>query len=352
MPAFLIIVFGAAIGHAPWIGYVIILAIAGVICFPAFLDQYFGLTKNLPRILIAIALFPSLIFSMAVFISEERDISEEKQATGLETVSKPVNGNATPAVRAAAPTLVDPAMAARNLASSAVQPVKKASPEKLSWSGDYFKNDTSRIVLAVTSNCTAYFVNKKTAGTSKENLAFTDSYIDVPILPGESRKYRPDFKFNGSRDDVDNGLTRCELTDVKYAEFDADLPIHISLSSKKSDHYGDYKATATLTNRSARELFVKKLKLACVIINDRERTDEEYADAIKHGNYQMEGRAYNAYYYDNLIAKPYSSSGETKIVMPAGGSEEVRLYKVGGMFSSDSELGVGDFTKHQCWVPD
>ncbi len=97
---------------------------------------------------------------------------------------------------------------------------------------------------------------------------------------------------------------------------------------------------------------MKKLKLACVIINDRERTDEEYADAIKHGNYQMEGRAYNAYYYDNLIAKPYSSSGETKIVMPAGGSEEVRLYKVGGMFSSDSELGVGDFTKHQCWVPD
>jgi len=344
VPSSIIIVLGGAIGHAPWLGVGIIIIIAGVIGFPASLDYFFGSTRNFSRILLAISLFPSLIFASALFISNEKIAPAGDQAPERKAVSEKTSNAPVPAVAAVAP--------APKLPSHETQPAQNAKKETLSWASNFLKNETSRVVLELTAHCTAYFNNKKVATTTKSTLDFTDSAVGVPVLPAESRKYKPTFKFDGSRDDVNDSLTQCELKNIKYAEPDEDVPISISLSSKKSAYYGDHKAVATLVNQSTRKLSIKKLKMACVIRNDRALTDEEMLNAMKSGVYADDDMVHISSYYDNLIAKPLSSNGDTRVDIPVGSSEEVRLYKAGGMFSSDEELGIGTFTAYKCWVPD
>lgn len=338
VPAFAVVMVGGLAGHPAWLGYALVAMLAAVILFPRLLDCYFGATRHFPRLLLALALLPSMALTGIVFSSAGKHVDAPAQPVGRRA-------DAAPANRAAAP-------AATPLAAERVAPPAPAKAETLSWSANYLKNDTSRVVLGLTSTCTAYFGNGKVAATAETTVDFTDSAVGVPVLPGESRKLRPAFSFKGSRDDVDDSRTRCDIGKVTYAEHDEDLPVSITLASKKSAYYGDYRAMATIANQSAKELNIKKLKLACVIRNDRGLTDEEMLASIKSGVYAEDDMSHVAYYYDKLVAKPFSSNDETQLKIPAGGSEQVRLYKTGGMFSSDEELGLGDFSKYQCWVPD
>ena len=323
----LLVLFYGLLDHAPWFGYAAMACMAGIIGFPSLFKDFWGVTKNFPRILIVISLLPALLFSWILFISDSA-----KKAP----VSPPAPA---PAPVVAAPVAAKPA------------PAKKQ--EAISWAHNMLVNETSRVLLGATLSCNEYYVNKKEADSVKSAIDFTTDTMNVPLLPGESRAYAPPFKVGGNRDDVDPSLRQCVVSKVKFADEDDSVPIEIRLSTKRNKHYGNYNTVAALQNTSNKPLVVSKLRLACVIVKDRQRTDEENLHAIQYGIYDGNTNVHSGFYYPDLIARPYASEGETRLEIPANGTLDVRLYRKGGLFSSDEELStVTEFTGQKCWIPD
>jgi hypothetical protein len=173
-------------------------------------------------------------------------------------------------------------------------------------------------------------------------------------VPGESRKFVPEFDFSGNKEDIAKELTVCKISAPKLAELNpGKLPMTIALGVKEEKYSGD-KVVATLTNQSAKPMTISALEIACVVRQDRNMTDEEMMSQMKYGNYTEDDLVHMSRYYERLIARPYySAKGETRLEIPAAGKLDVRLYIKGGLFSSDKEAVAGmDFTSHVCWILD
>lgn len=330
VPVF-IVLFGM-FPHVPLVGFVAISVIVGLVSFPHLFGNFFGATKNYPRVFLGLSLLPALLFSFVLFIAD--------------TPTEPTAPAPAPApARPSTPTPM-PSFVAR------ADPEKE---EKVLWSASILQNKTSKVLLGVTVSCDSYYQNKKLAGSVKNKLNFEDDLLNVPMLPNENREFKPDFKISGNKDDVDESLTECKISNEKFAKEDKNLPVKIELFNRKNKNYGNYNTSATIKNTSGKELKLGKLAMACVIINEWTKSDEQILDEIKYGIYKENStRLRSGTYYSLVIARaPGTSDGETKLDIPANGEVVVRLYKKGGMFSADEELGTTpSFTQYKCWVID
>jgi hypothetical protein len=323
-------------GRIPLLGYALLALAAFLAVFPRTCNKVFGFTEGFPRILLIIGMFPTVLFAGVLLIATDR------------------KGEA---ITAAAPAKKDgPAPAlARPPAPAPLAQAPKVKPEgTLSWSHDTLTNNTSKVLLGATFSCTEYFKNGKVASESEKKVAFVSDNRLLPVVPGESRKFVPEFDFSGNKEDIAKESTVCKISAPKLAELNpGKLPMTIALGVKEEKYSGD-KVVATLTNQSAKPMTISTLEIACVVRQDRSMTDEEMMSQMKYGNYSDDDMVHKSRYYERLIARPYySAKGETRLEIPAAGKLDVRLYTKGGLFSSDKELVAGmDFNSHVCWILD
>lgn len=237
-----------------------------------------------------------------------------------------------------------------------VEAPPKAKPEgRLTWARQTLTNNTSRVLLGATLECSQYFKNGKLASESKRKVAFVSDHLLLPVVPGESRRLDAEFKFSGNKDDIGNEKTTCSVNDPVLVELNpSNLPLTITLAVKKTENFSGDKVVASLANTGGKAVSVSSLQIGCVVRQVRDMTNEEIMDAMKYGNYTDDDKVHKSRYYERLVARPYfSSDGDTRLEIPPRGKLDVRLYTKGGLFSSDKEVVASvDFTSQVCWILD
>lgn len=334
-------VFGqvAPLGYAFW-GLIALLWLRPQIC-----NNLFGYTDKFPRLLLIAGLMPTALFAGVLLIA-----TNEKSSPTMATTPAQNSGvsRQAPAVARATPTAPTPA--------ALVKESPKAKPEgRMTWARNTLTNNTSKVLLGATLECSQYFKDGKLASESEREVAFVSDSLLLPVVPGESRRLDAEFKFSGNKDDIAKEKTACTVSAPVLVELNpSNLPVTVTLAVKKTENYSGDKVVASLSNTSGKAVSVSSLEIGCVVRQVREMTNEEMMDVMKYGNYTADDKVHKSRYYERLIARPYfSSDGDTKLEIPPRGKLDVRLYTKGGLFSSDKEVVASvDFTSQVCWILD
>jgi hypothetical protein len=344
--SFSLVALGVQIGNARVSALIILVALIAIAIFPGRLNQLAGLARNIPFAWVRVALVPAIL--MAIGFS----INPEQAHKTAPAAAAPVPEKAAPLAprRVAAPATAAPAVAV----PKAQVPEKSKDPASLvSWKNGKLYNNSDLVLVGVTLDCTLFYNNGKVADTSSTDFEFKGDFIKHPIGPGADLEVKPEFDYDGSKNDIAYDNTTCQVDDVEFPKANTSLPLHVSVRQDRSD-LGPPKLVGTLKNRSAKNIDADDIEVAC-LLTSREAISvgDQINYALRTGNSDGPTHRLGWRYYEKLKVRPYyAKKDESSVEVPAGGEINVRLFTDGGFFGSDSEadFSADELARQSCWI--